>query len=268
MLPNKTRPASGRDATQRGRGKQHVHKNVRTVTNDSPRGGATSEKPQGNFFAFCTGDKSETLRVSVENSRINAIIDSGAGCNLMSQAVLEHIQNEADMCLKTTACDRDVYTYASIEPLKVIGVCKMRLLVKETVKLTDAMFVLIPGRYVTLLGRRTSVVLGVLKVGLQANGCDMQCKRFPELYRKKGGAIIEKAEKRQKTKRTKREKQMSEPAGSDSDNDDDGSLRNDDAIGDAGEECENSDYDDTDMHDHLPEWFTSPATVRERESCQ
>ena len=77
-------------------------------------------------------------------------------------------------------------------------------------KSTDAMFVIIPGRYVTLLGRRTSEVLGVLKVGLQVNGCDMQCKRFPELYRKKGGVIIGKVEKRQKTKKTKREKQTSQ----------------------------------------------------------
>ena len=76
--------------------------------------------PQGSFFAFCTGDRSETLTVSVENSRIDTIIDSGASCNLMSQAVLEQIQNEADTSLETTACDRDVYTYASTEPLKVI----------------------------------------------------------------------------------------------------------------------------------------------------
>ena len=34
-------------------------------------------------------------------------------------------------------------------------------------------------------------------------------------------------------------------------------MRNDDANGDAGEECENSDNDDKDMHDHLPEWFTT-----------
>ena len=119
----------GRATTQRGRGKQHVHKKVRTVTNDLPRGGATSNPPpQGSFFAFYSGDKSETLTVSVENSRINAIIDSGASCNFMSQAVLEQIQIEAETCLKTTACDRDVYPYASTEPLKVIGVCKMRVL--------------------------------------------------------------------------------------------------------------------------------------------
>ena len=174
----------GRDTTQRGRGKQHVRKNVRTVTNDSPQGGATSETPQGSFFAFCTGDRSETLTVSVENSRIDTIIDSGASCNLMSQAVLEQIQNEADTCLETTVCDRDVYTYASTEPLKVIGVCKMRVLVKETGKSTDAMFVIIPESHVTLLGRSTSDVLGILKVGLQVNGCDVQYKGFPELKAK------------------------------------------------------------------------------------
>ena len=71
--------------------------------------------PQGSFFAFCTGDRSETLTVSVENGRIiiDTIIDSGASCNLMSLAVLEQIQNKTDTCLKTTACDRDVYGQGS-----------------------------------------------------------------------------------------------------------------------------------------------------------
>ena len=81
-------------------------------------------------------------------------------------------------------CDRDVYTDASTEPLKAIGVCKMRVLVKETGKSTDVMFVIIPESHVTLLGRSTSEVIGVLKVGLQVNGCDMQYKCFPELKEK------------------------------------------------------------------------------------
>ena len=71
------------------------------------------------------------------------------------------------LCLKTTACDVDVYNiyYESTEPLKVIGVCKMRGMVRETGKSTDAMFVIIPDRYVTLyLGRITSEVIGALKL--------------------------------------------------------------------------------------------------------
>ena len=102
----------------------------------------------------------------------------------MSQTVLEQIQNETDTCLETTACDRDVYTYASTEPVKLIGVCKVRVLVKETGKSTDAMFVIIPESHVTLLGRSTSDVLVVLKVGLHVNGCDKQYKCSPELKAK------------------------------------------------------------------------------------
>ena len=74
--------------------------------------------------------------------------------------------------------------YASTEPLKVIGVCKMRVLVKETGKSTYAMFVIIPESHVTLLGRSTSEVIGVLKVGLRVNGCDVLYKGFPELKAK------------------------------------------------------------------------------------
>ena len=64
----------------------------------------------------------------------------------------------------------------------------MRVLVKETGKSTDAMFVImfviIPESHVTHLGCSTSEVLGVLNVGLQVNGCDMQYKGFPELKEK------------------------------------------------------------------------------------
>ena len=90
--------------------------------------------------------------------------------------------------LSRTGCCPDMtcpeVAMSRIGPLKVIGVCKMRVLVKETGKSTDAMFVIIPGRYVTLLGRSTSEVLGILKMGIQVNGCDMQYpgyKGFPEL---------------------------------------------------------------------------------------
>ena len=71
------------------------------------------------------------------------------------------------------------HIHSSTEPLKVMGVSKMRVLVKETGKSTEAMFIIIPGRNVTLLGRSTSEVLGIFKVALQLNGCDMQYKSRP-----------------------------------------------------------------------------------------
>ena len=46
-----------------------------------------------------------------------------------------------------------------------------------------------------------------------------------------------------------------EPVGSDSKNAEEGSVSSDDADGDACEATENRDYDDTDMHEHLSEWF-------------
>ena len=157
-----------------------MNQNVRTVRSESPSGATGHE----HFFAFSAGEKTETLPLSVENSRIDAIIDSGASCNLMSEAVFDKIQREAGVRFPVSACNRDVYTYASSKPLQIIGECKLKVGVEETGKSTDAHFIIIPDRHITLLGRQSSEILGVLKVGLSVNECETQSKGLADLKEK------------------------------------------------------------------------------------
>ena len=168
-----------RGKSQRGRGR-NVNQNVRTVRSESPSGATGHE----HFFAISAGEKTETLPLSVENSRIDAIIDSGASCNLMSEAVFDKIQREAGVRFPVSACNRDVYTYASSKPLQIIGECKLKVGVGETGKSTDAHFIIIPDRHITLLGRQSSEILGVLKVGLSVNECETQSKGLADLKEK------------------------------------------------------------------------------------
>ena len=58
-------------------------KKVRAVTDD-PQTMNEEESDEDFYFAFCTGTE-ETLPVTIENSLVNVIVDSGANCNLISK---------------------------------------------------------------------------------------------------------------------------------------------------------------------------------------
>ena len=78
--------------------------------------------------------------------------------------------------------------------------------------------------------------------------------------------VIKEAEERHKMNQTHTRKHTWEPVGSDSKNAEEGSVSSDDADGDACEATENRDYDDTDVHDHLSEWFAIDESRQSKES--
>ena len=97
------------------------------------------------------------------------IIDSGATCNLMSEQVFDKVSKGKLQLLKT---DRKAYAYASQEPLKLSGKCTLNICVPDTQTSFKAEFFVMPGTADTLLGRRSSEELGVLKVGVSVNACE------------------------------------------------------------------------------------------------
>ena len=68
--------------------------------------------------------------------------------------------------------DKEVYAYASQEPLKFSGKCTLNICVPDTQTSFKAEFFVMPGTADTLLGRRSSEELGVLKVGVSVNACE------------------------------------------------------------------------------------------------
>ena len=75
-------------------------------------------------------------------------------------------------------CDRIVYAYAHSQPLALKGSSKRRVTVPKTNMSTVAEFCIVPGDANTLLGRKTSEMLAVLKVTPNLRGCLPEKKSY------------------------------------------------------------------------------------------
>ena len=65
-------------------------------------------------------------------------------------------------------CDKNVYAYALSKPLQLKGSCMLRVTAPQTDMSATAEFYIVSGQAATLLGRKTSEILAILKVGVDA----------------------------------------------------------------------------------------------------
>ena len=105
-------------------------------------------------------------------SGVESGTDTGASCNVVK--ILKHRASNVHHKKKT----HNVYRYGATEPLNTLG--KFRPLVKLNDKDTEAEFLVISGIRRSLIGRKTALELGELKIG-QLNSIDSSLKvRFQE----------------------------------------------------------------------------------------
>lgn len=71
-------------------------------------------------------------------------------------------------------CNKRVFAYASEEPLQIKGKCNLDVRVPQTQKSLNVEFYVMLGKAATLLGRDASELLGVLRVGVPVNSCDVE----------------------------------------------------------------------------------------------
>ncbi|KAK3711516.1 hypothetical protein QZH41_016433 [Actinostola sp. cb2023] len=116
------------------------------------------------------------------------IVDSGASANVLHRQTWEWLKRNKVKCVSARS-NRKLYTYGSEKPLRVIGTFTCRVMAGNNS--TEGEFCVIDGRGESLLGRATSVRLGVLKVGvdisavverLQPIGETIQ-EKYPEVFR-------------------------------------------------------------------------------------
>ena len=162
---NRGKPKHGRMA-RNPRGQR----DVRQVTEQ------TMDESHGNrddFYVFSarSGEAQNTVEMLIEDKPINVIIDSGANCNLMSEGVFEFVKGGNASLLE---CDKRVYAYASNEPLQLRGKCNLIVEVPQTRKSLNVEFYITRDKAATLLGRDTSELLGVLRVGVPINSCELK----------------------------------------------------------------------------------------------
>ena len=132
------------------------------------------------FYVFSAGatDEENTLELIIEDKLINTVIDTGASCNLMSAEVFNFVTGSR---VKVLECTKKVYAYASVEPLQLIGKCILSECVPQTHQLLGAEFYITYGKAATLLGRKTSELLGMLRVGVSINSCKIKANGPPEM---------------------------------------------------------------------------------------
>ena len=71
-------------------------------------------------------------------------------------------------------CNKRVYAYASVEPLQLKGKYSFNVRVTQTHKSLNTEFHVMCGKVATLLGRKGSELLGILRVGVSVNSCDVK----------------------------------------------------------------------------------------------
>ena len=111
------------------------------------------------------------MELMIEDKLVNIVIDSGASCNLMSEEMFNFITGGNARLLE---CNKRVYAYASVEPLQLKGKYSFNVQVPQTHKSLYTEFYVICGKAATLPGREASELLGVLKVAVSINSCDLK----------------------------------------------------------------------------------------------
>ena len=118
------------------------------------------------------------MELMIEDKLVNVVIDSGASCNLMSEEMFNVVTGGNARLLE---CNKRVYAYASVEPLQLKGMNSFNVKVPQTHKSLYTEFYVMRGNAATLLGREASELLGVLRVGVSINSCDVKSDEMENL---------------------------------------------------------------------------------------
>ena len=125
------------------------------------------------FYVFNTRstDGPNTIELLIEDKHVNTVIDSGASYNLMSKEMFNFVTGGNARLLE---CNKRVYAYASVELLQLKGKYSFNVQVPQTQKSLYTEFYVTCGEAATLLGHKASKLLGVLRIGVSINSCDVK----------------------------------------------------------------------------------------------
>ena len=110
----------------------------------------------------------------IEDKLVNVVIDSGASCNLMSEETFNFVAGGGGGKALFFEFKKRVYAYSSVEPLQLKGKYSFNFRVPQTHKSLNTEFYVVCGKAATLLGRKASDLLGVLRVGVSIKSCDVK----------------------------------------------------------------------------------------------
>lgn len=117
----------------------------------------------------------------IDKLPVEFLIDSGSSINTVTERIWNKlIDVGAKIYNRKSHCDRNFMAYASNDALCVLAVFEANISVNPTKPHTYAEFFVIGGATKSLLSRRTSEELRVLKVGLAVDHIETKEKPFPK----------------------------------------------------------------------------------------
>ncbi|XP_055527582.1 uncharacterized protein K02A2.6-like [Wyeomyia smithii] len=120
----------------------------------------------------------DSVECRIDTVPIEFVIDSGSAINAVTEDVWKLlVAKDANIFRKRYQCDRKFYPYANQDPLNVIAIFEAWISVNPTKPKSYAEFSEIEGARKSLLSKRTSEELRVLKIGLHVLQIDQNCKR-------------------------------------------------------------------------------------------
>lgn len=110
----------------------------------------------------------ELLDFHIGGVNLKMIVDSGARANVISEHDWILLKNQRiRIDNQFQGGDKTLKAYGSEKPLHIIGTFDTSIKAGE--KVTGARFYVVLGGEQSLLGRKTAMELGVLKIGIQVN---------------------------------------------------------------------------------------------------
>lgn len=135
-------------------------------------------------FKVTQGSRSESIKLQVDNTVIDFVIDSGATVNIIDRALWEQLKEKHIKCVSEKT-DKKLYAYGSDAPLKLMGKFTANVKVPETDREKMTEIYVMDGKGQALLGKPTAIELGVLHVGLRVNNVtdtENAVANYPECF--------------------------------------------------------------------------------------
>ena len=151
--------SSNQNRRPSGNNRNRQQNSVNQIDSTSEPADSVSVSPD---FLFALNDKLlETHTVNIANQPVEALIDSGSTCNIVSLPLIEKL----DCTPQLISCDRQIKPYNS-EPIAITT--KVCLPVSSNVppqESVNAEFLIVPKTEVALIGRDLATQLNLLRVG-------------------------------------------------------------------------------------------------------
>lgn len=128
-----------------------------------------------NEYMFAVDQKNATTKLLVGGVRVEVVVDSGAGSNVISEEKWQQMKKRG---VSASACftQKKLYAYGASKPLEITHSFKAMVNSGEHQALAE--FVVVKGRGPILLGRETSIQLNLLQL---AHVCEVKQSKLTEL---------------------------------------------------------------------------------------